>query len=72
MNGAHLKPLEPKDKAEKTKISWNRESKNLGFKNFEEKKRIDGCDKLPKSGRKFFEEFGQYGNNKFDALYDNR
>ncbi|CAD6220339.1 GSCOCG00005010001-RA-CDS, partial [Cotesia congregata] len=71
VNGAHLKPLEPKDKSEKTKINWNRESRNLGIKNFEEK-RLDGCDKLSKSGRDFFEEFGQYGYNKFDVLYDNR
>ncbi|XP_074113975.1 dynein axonemal assembly factor 19 [Cotesia typhae] len=52
VNGAHLKPLEPKDKAEKTKISWNRESRNFGFKNFEEKKGLMGVKNCLKVGEK--------------------
>ncbi|XP_053597712.1 coiled-coil domain-containing protein 103 [Microplitis demolitor] len=79
VNGAHLKPLGPKDKMEKIKIPWNLSDRksSLVIKNVNkspsDKIENSNCDKLSKSGKEFYCQWRQLNEtDKFNLLYSKR
>ncbi|XP_057336323.1 coiled-coil domain-containing protein 103 [Microplitis mediator] len=80
VNGAHLKPLGPKDKMEKIKIPWNlsdRQAPSLLNKNINKSPsgeiKNSYCDKLSKNGKEFYCQWVQLNEtDKFNLLYSKR